>query len=278
MTSRVGHGDRLVTADRNDRLGFSRRTLIGMAAVVGVGVGVPSPASAVPSPAGLGNPIRAVAFDAFTVFDRQPVNDAAEDVFPGSGAALTDAWSVRQFEYTWLRTLTRAYADFWTVTQDALDFAAQKTGLELTAAARERLMATWLELKAWPEAPAALRQLKGRGLRLAFLSDATAVMLDSWVENSGLRDVFDPHLSTDRVQAFKPDPSAYQMGVTAFGVPRAQIAFSAHGGWDAVGASVYGYRTFWVNRTHSPPERLTAAAEASGVDLNDLVAFIDQRQ
>ncbi|HTH91382.1 MAG TPA: hypothetical protein VMB28_40540 [Mycobacterium sp.] len=32
-----------------------------------------------------------------------------------------------------------------------------------------------------------------------------------------------------------------KMGATAFGVPRTQIAFSAHGGWDAAGASVYGY-------------------------------------
>ena len=40
-------------------------------------------------------------------------------------------------------------------------------------------MGAWLELKAWPEVPPALRELKGRGLRLAFLSDATPVMLDS---------------------------------------------------------------------------------------------------
>jgi 2-haloacid dehalogenase len=266
-----------VTADPNDRFDLSRRTVIGLAAAVGMGVAASSPAAAGPSPAGLGS-ITAVAFDAFTVFDRQPVDDAADEVFPGSGAALTDAWSVRQFEYTWLRTLTRTYADFWTVTQDALDFAAQKAGLELTAAGRERLMAAWLELKAWPEAPAALGELKGRGLRLVFLSDATPVLLDSWVENSGLRGVFEPHLSTDRVRVFKPDPRAYQMATTAFGVPRAQIAFSAHGGWDAVGASVYGYRTFWVNRTHFPTERLAAAPEASGANLNDLVAFIGQRQ
>jgi len=121
-----------VAADPNDRFDLSRRTVIGMAAAVGMGVVMSSPASAGPSPGGSGHPIRAVAFDAFTVFDRQPVDDAAEDVFPAAGAALTNAWSVRQLEYTWLRTLTRIYADFWTVTQDALDFAAQKAGLELT--------------------------------------------------------------------------------------------------------------------------------------------------
>jgi 2-haloacid dehalogenase len=270
-----------VIAVRNERFGVSRRTVIGIAATAGMGMGIAeSPrAAAVPGDGPRsGSSIKAVAFDAFTVFDRRAVNDAAEDVFPGSGARLIDAWSVRQFEYTWLRTLMGTYADFWKVTGDALDFAAEQAGLELTAASRDRLMAAWLELTAWPEAAAVLGELKTRGLRLALLSNATAVMLDSWVENSVLAGLFDPHLSTDRVRAFKPDPRAYQMGVTAFGVPRDHIAFSAHGGWDATGASVYGYRTFWVNRTGAPPERLAAAPEASGVDLTGLVAFVDRLQ
>ena len=87
-----------MTADPNDCFDLSRRTVVGMAAAVGMGVAMSSPASAGPSPGGSGHPIRAVAFDAFTVFDRQPVDDAAEDVFPAAGAALTNAWSVRQFE------------------------------------------------------------------------------------------------------------------------------------------------------------------------------------
>jgi 2-haloacid dehalogenase len=69
---------------------------------------------------------------------------AAEEVFLGSGAALTDAWSVRQFEYPWLHSHAHIHR-FLDGHQDALDFAAQKAGLELTAAGR--LMAAWLELK-----------------------------------------------------------------------------------------------------------------------------------
>jgi hypothetical protein len=59
-------------------------------------------------------------------------------------AALTDAWSVRQFEYPWLHSHAHIHR-FLDGHQDALDFAAQKAGLELTAAGR--LMAAWLELK-----------------------------------------------------------------------------------------------------------------------------------
>jgi hypothetical protein len=59
-----------VAADPNDLSYLFRRTVIGVAAAVGMGVAVPSPASAGRSPAVLGHPITTVAFDAFTVFDR----------------------------------------------------------------------------------------------------------------------------------------------------------------------------------------------------------------
>jgi 2-haloacid dehalogenase len=43
---------------------------------------------------------------------------------------------------------------------------------------------------------------------MAFLSNFTVAMLDQGVKNSGLEGMFDDHLSTDRVRAFKPDPQA----------------------------------------------------------------------
>ena len=51
---------------------------------------------------------------------------------------------------------------------------------------------------------------------MAFLSNFTAAMLDQAVKNSGLEGIFDDHLSTDRVRAFKPDPQAYRMAMSAF--------------------------------------------------------------
>ncbi|GAA2437613.1 haloacid dehalogenase type II [Mycolicibacterium llatzerense] len=253
---------------------LSRRGFIGLTAAAGLSAGRSPSASAAPGRPG---PIRAVAFDAFTVFDRRPIDSAAEDIFPGAGTTLIEAWRVRQFEYTWLRTLSGTYTDFWTVTEDALEFAVQQCKLRLNPAGREQLMGAWLRLTPWPDAPAAVRTFKDRGLHLAFLSDATVTMLDSWVTNAGLDDVFCPHLSTDRVKAFKPDPRAYQLGEDAFGIPRTQIAFSAHGGWDAAGAAAFGYRTFWVNRSDAPAERLSATPEATGVDLTQLVEFVDER-
>jgi FMN phosphatase YigB (HAD superfamily) len=60
--------------------------------------------------------------------------------------------------------------------------------------------------------------------------------------------VFDPHLSTDRVRVFKPDPRAYEMALAASGATRDEIVFADFSGWDAAGAKAFGYPTFWVNR------------------------------
>jgi|SRR5271157_495263 len=49
---------------------------------------------------------KAVAFDAFPIFDSRPVAALAETVFPGNGQALSNAWRTRQFEYQWLRALS----------------------------------------------------------------------------------------------------------------------------------------------------------------------------
>src|SRR5689334_6962763 len=83
------------------------------------------------------SPIKAIAFDAFPIFDPRPVFNLCETLFPGEGSELSNAWRTRQFEYTWLRAMSQRYADFWQVTEDSLVFAAKLTKVDLTAEKRE---------------------------------------------------------------------------------------------------------------------------------------------
>src|SRR5262249_11337492 len=114
--------------------------------------------------------IKAVAFDGFPIIDPRPIAARAEELFPGKGDALITSWRTRQFEYTWLRTLSGHYLDFWHTTEDALIFAAESVGVSLTDQLRVRLMQTYLELQAWPDARMALESLRAAGIRVAFLS------------------------------------------------------------------------------------------------------------
>jgi 2-haloacid dehalogenase len=102
-------------------------------------------------------PIEAIAFDGFPIIDPRPVFAKVEELFPGKGRALSEAWRTRLFEYTWLRTLGGHYVDFWHVTEQSLVFAARAAGVDLAAEQRDALMQTWLGLKAWPDVAPALK-------------------------------------------------------------------------------------------------------------------------
>jgi 2-haloacid dehalogenase len=250
---------------------LDRREFLGLAAAA-VGPLVSAQASALKR-----TRIKAVAFDAFPIFDPRPIFALAEQLFPGRGAELGNVWRTRQFEYQWLRALSGRYADFRQTTQDGLVYAADLLGLDLTPEKRERLLDSYLELRAWPDVAHALATLRDAGFRLAFLSNATAQILDAGIGNSGLRHAFEHVLSTDAIGTYKPDPRAYRMAIDAFELAKEEILFVAFAGWDAAGAKSFGYTTFWVNRLKLPPERLGVVPDGTGTTLADLVDFAKPR-
>jgi 2-haloacid dehalogenase len=214
--------------------------------------------------------IQAVAFDAFAILDPRPVFDACEALFPGRGSELAALWRARQFEYQWLRTLSGRYADFWSVTRAALEFAARSLSLSLTAAQRDDLMQGYLLLSAWPDVQPALAALRRSGRHLIVLSNATDEILRAGIRNSAIESMFAELISTDRIKSFKPDPRAYQLGVDRLGLRREAILFVAFAGWDAAGAKWFGYPTFWNNRLHAPLEALDAVPDGAGETLLQL--------
>jgi 2-haloacid dehalogenase len=219
--------------------------------------------------------IKAVAFDAYgTLFDVYSVGALAEELFPGSGKALAALWRDKQMDYTRLRTLSNRYADFWSVTIDALDFACEQLRLPLTAATRDRLMAQYARLPAFPESRDTLQAMRAMGLPLAILSNGTQAMLEGAIAAAGMDALFDHILSVDPVRRFKTAPEAYQLGPDAFGCPVSEILFVSSNGWDVCGATWFGYAAFWVNRAGAPRERLGVTPAGEGRSLTDLAAFI----
>lgn len=216
---------------------------------------------------------KAVAFDAFTVFDPRPIVKTANTLFPEKGKALVNAWRARQFDYQWLSVLGEHYMDFWQATEAALESAARAENIALTSTQHEELMHHYVTLGAWPDAPTALEKLKNTGLRLVLLSNMTPAMLETNIQHANLQGVFQHAISTDRIHTYKPDPKAYALGPKTLGLKREEIVFAAFAGWDAVGAKWYGYPTFWVNRLGASEEGSGPAADASGRGLEELANF-----
>ena len=222
--------------------------------------------------------IQAIVFDAYgTLFDVYSIGALAEKLFPARGAALAELWRDKQIEYTRLRTMCSMYKPFWEVTQDALVFACRKLKLDLTLDAQNMLMSEYAKLKAFPEHLPVLQQLKAMGLKLAILSNGNPQMLDSAIEASGMRGVFNHILSVDTVKKFKTAPEAYQLGPDVFGLSARNILFVSSNCWDACGATWFGYTTFWVNRAGAPLEELGVTPDATGADMKALLQFVQAK-
>jgi hypothetical protein len=71
---------------------------------------------------------KAIAFDYFVLFNPDSVVSAVERIFPGKGRELTNLWRTRQFEYSWLRSITNRYGDFFAVTEEPLRSTGRGTG------------------------------------------------------------------------------------------------------------------------------------------------------
>lgn len=223
--------------------------------------------------------IRAIAFDAYgTLFDVYSVGALAEQLFPGKGEALTALWRQKQIEYSFLRTLSDRYKPFLEVTEDALIFSARKLGLTLDDAARRQLMNQYACLSPFPENLAALKALRETGLPMAILSNGTPDMLQVAIRSAGMTGLFDYVLSVDAVRRYKTADAAYQLGPRAFGVPAREILFVSSNGWDAAGATWFGYTTFWINRAQQPMEELDVTPTAVGQRLTDVVDFVHARR
>lgn len=212
-------------------------------------------------------------FDAYgTLFDvsaaaRQAATEPDHATLADHWPAVAANWRHKQLQYSWLRAVMGQHTDFWQVTQDGLDWALAAQGLDGDAALRERLLALYWELTAYPEVPEMLRKLKAAGRNCAILSNGSPAMLEAAVASAGLGEWLDDVLSVEKVGIFKPAPQVYDLVEERFGGVREEVLFVSSNGWDAAAAAGYGFVTAWANRGNEPVDRLPARPHHVLADL-----------
>jgi 2-haloacid dehalogenase len=215
---------------------------------------------------------KAALFDAYgTLFDVYSVGLLAEQLFPGHGDRLAALWRDKQIEYTRLVSMSGRYRPFWDLTRAGLRFAAERLALALDQASEERLMSQYRHLSAFPENREVLAELQRRGIPTGILSNGDPEMLAVAVRSAGFADLLQHVLSVHEVQRYKTDPAAYALGPRAFGLPARDILFVSSNGWDAIGATWFGYTTLWVNRSRMPLEALDTHPTHVGATLRDVL-------
>lgn len=206
-------------------------------------------------------PITTCVFDAYgTLFDvaaaaREAAAEPGREAFAKKWPAIARTWRLKQLQYTWLRATAGVHQDFWSVTQDGLDYALEEQGI-VDGELRQRLLQLYWELSAYPEVPAMLRALKDAGHNTAILSNGTPDMLEGAVSAAGIGDVLDACLSVQSLGVYKPHRSVYGLVGEYFGCPSSEVLFVSSNCWDACAGAGYGFVSVWANRAGEPMERL----------------------
>lgn len=215
-------------------------------------------------------PVRAFVFDAYgTLFDVHAAVARYRSAAGPEADRFSEIWRTKQLEYAWMLSAAGHYVDFWALTERALDYAFARVP-SVDRALRADLLDCYFKLDAFPDARAALIALKARGLRTAILSNGSPKMLGAAVANAGIGGDLDAVLSVEAIRLYKPRMEVYALVTDAFKLAPADVAFVSSNRWDVMGATAFGFRCVWVNRTGAPDEYPEFAPVQVVRDLNAL--------
>ena len=130
--------------------------------------------------------VSAYVFDAYgTLFDVHSAVARHAGEVGDNAARVSEIWRAKQLEYSWTRSLMGRYRDFWTLTEEALDFALHAVP-GANASAKPALMAAYETLDCYEEVPGVLARLRQNGHRTAILSNGSPQMLEKAARSAGI--------------------------------------------------------------------------------------------
>ena len=130
--------------------------------------------------------------------------------------------------------------------------------------AREALVSS-LAFRAFPDAAPALRELRGRGLRLVVVSNWDCSLRDV-LANAGLLELVDDAVSSAEAGAAKPDPAPFRAGLAAAGCdPDEAVHVGDSEDNDIAGARAAGVRAVLLRRHGARDGEIASLAELAAV-------------
>jgi 2-haloacid dehalogenase len=185
---------------------------------------------------------------------------------------MSEIWRNKQLEYTWTLTLAGHYADFWTLTERALDFSLARVP-SVDKALKTKLLEAYFQLDAFPDARACLRTLKEAGKKTGILSNGSPDMLKGAVDAAGIGADLDAVLSVDALKMFKPRPEVYRLVTDHYKCKPDDVTFVSSNRWDVMAGTSVGFRGIWVNRSNMPDEYLDFPPRRTLSDLSGLASL-----
>jgi 2-haloacid dehalogenase len=217
-------------------------------------------------------------FDAYgTLFNLHAAAEQQRDAIGAEWQRFSQTWRTKHIEYTWHATMvgqTKAgqTSMFWRLAERSLDYAIAVHGLQVSAATRDALMASYRRMQAYPEVREVLAALRTRGAKVAILSNGDPDMLTDAIAAAGLDSALDEVISVSEIGVFKPAQAVYKLATDRFRCTAGEISFQSSNRWDIAAAKAFGMRCVWINRIGAPDEYSDLAPDRVIGDLRGLLA------
>jgi 2-haloacid dehalogenase len=125
-------------------------------------------------------------------------------------------------------------------------------------------------MPAYPDCTPALEQLRSAGIAIGVLTNSARETAETALGAAGLLDLFDVVAGSDEVEAFKPDPRVYRLGLERAGAAPHEVCMVASHWWDLMGAARAGMRTAWVEGDGRALSRAGPAPDLRAASLDEL--------
>jgi 2-haloacid dehalogenase len=219
--------------------------------------------------------VQTITFDSYsTIVDVEAAENAlAERV--DDPRPVSQLWRSRSLAYTFIANQTDAYQPFYEMNRDALQYALDVHGADVTTAERDEILAIYHELDVFPDVREGMDRLREAGYPLYVVSNGNPEMLRSMVAHADIGDLIEDTVSADEVTTFKPAAELYRHAAARTGTPVTRIAHATAGLFDVQGAKHAGMQGVWVNRGDRPQEQFGADPDLTVTDFFDLVEKLD---
>lgn len=141
------------------------------------------------------------------------------------------------------------YRDFSVCTRQALDYACEFLGVDISPADKGRLMEGYKVLPAYADVEEGLARLKDSGVRMFAFSNGRAEDVRGLLANAGIGGHFEGVVSVDDVRSFKPNPAVYAHFLRQAGASGSESWLVSGNPFDVIGAMSAGMRGAWVKRS-----------------------------
>jgi len=198
--------------------------------------------------------VSTVTFDSYSTLVDVDAAERALAARVDDPQPVSKLWRARSLEYTFVANAIGAYQPFYEMNRDALRYALEVYGVDISTSERDEILAVYHELDVFDDVRDGIERLRDGGYDCYVVSNGNPEMLESMVDHAEIDDIIEDTISADEVRTFKPAAEIYRHAAARTGTPIDEIVHVTAGWFDVMGAQHAGMQAAWVDRKSTPWE------------------------